>query len=252
MNEGDGETAKYLGELLDLCRESLNGLEVPKELPNRCLGGLIALAYQHADALLSLAATRHDAASSVVLRALLEAWINAKYILQEDSNTRAASYVLRSQHETLKFLRRLRDLEQSKPEGAPNVLGGAGVASIEELDARMAQTIEALERNKDVPRFPSVEQRAAAIGFEAEWTYASVYSFLFSEQVHAGPLATLRFTTGRHPSLTDEARVDHAERTLATAYSFFLDLLTLASENLDKPSAAELAPFDAYRPSVLP
>ena len=244
MEEHPGRTAELLADLLEVCRAGLDGLDVPSDLSLRCLGGFVGFAHGQASAVLDLASARNEPAGNVVLRALIESWITCRYILNDDSEVRAAAYVLQPMRDSLKFLRRLRTISDSHPENAPLVLKGAGVTSIEGLDAKISETEAALTKNEHVRALPSLEQRAQAV--EAEWMYASVYAFLFSDEVHAGARATLKFTVS-HPSLSDEARATHAEKMLVTTFTLFLDFLEQASEHLGQPTESELAPFQDYR-----
>jgi hypothetical protein len=240
------DLVESLKQLLDLSEASLNGLHLPPGLRWRVLAGTTAAAHAHVSAIIELAAARNIWSAEVVLRTLLEGRIVSQYVVADDTDARAASYLVKSLNETLKFLKRLRRLAEENPQDAPRILRSAGVSSLEECESRITERADEIcrtQQKREVKKFPSTEQCARTLGFQTQWTYASLYSLLLSEQVHVGAGVTLRFVQPPTPD-TVEGRDERMHKIVLTAYRLYLDLLKMTSAHLGQPPAESLAQFD--------
>jgi hypothetical protein len=176
---------------------------------------------------------------------VLEAWIVSQYVVPDDTDSRAASYAVKSVNETLKCLRRVGALAQGNPD-QNWILSLAGVSSIDECERRIAalsQGRDRIKRQYGAGRFPTLEQCARSLGWQPQGTYASLYSFLLSEQVHVGAGVTFRFLQAPTPD-TVERSAERMHKIVLTAYMLYLDLLRMTSTHLGQPPAQSLVPFD--------
>jgi hypothetical protein len=240
------DLVESLKQLLDLSQASLSGLTVPSTLRYRILAGITAVAHVHVSGIIELARTGNTWSAEVVLRPLLEGWIVSQYVLGDDADARAASYGLKSLKETKKYLKRMRRLAEENPQDERRILSSAGVSSLNECESRdtqLTRDISQIEEQYGTRGFPSLENCARSLGWQTEWTYASVYSFLLSAQVHVGFGVTLPFVQPPIPD-TVQARAEGMHRVVITAYMLYLDLLRMTSAHLGRPSSESLAPFD--------
>lgn len=240
------DLVESLRQLLDLSQTSLNGLNLPLGLRYRVLAGITAAAYAHVSAIIELAGTGNTSSGQVVLRPLLEGWIVSQYVVADDTDARAASYLVKSLNETLKFLKRLRRLAEENPQEAPRILKSAGVSSLDECDSRateLARDITQIGHQHRLERFPSLESCARSLGWQTQWTYASVYSLVLSAQIHVDFGVAFRFVQPPTPD-TLQQRNESMYRIVITAYMLYLDLLKMTSAHLGQPPAESLAPFD--------
>lgn len=239
------DLVESLRQLLHLSEASLNGLDLPPGLRWRVLGGTTAAAHAHVSAILELADTGNIWSGEVALRPVLEGWIVSQYVVADDTDGRAASYVVKSLNETLKYLRRIRGLAQGDPEQSW-ILSLAGVSSTDECDRRIAalsQGRDRIQRQYGAGKFPTLEQCARSLGVRTEWTYASVYAFVLSAQVHVDYGVAFRFL---QPPTSDAEEETHEgmHRITITAYMLYLDLLKMTSAHLGEPPAQSLVRFD--------
>jgi len=239
------DLAESLRQLLDLSEASVNGLPVPPGLRWRVLAGTTAAAHAHVSAIVKLSDTGNTWSGEVILRPLLEGWIVSQYVVADDTEARAASYVVKSLNETLKFHTRIRVLAQANPDQGW-VLRSAGISSVDECDGRIAalkRGIDEMKRQYGAVRFPSLEECARSLGVRTQWTYASLYALLLSAQTHVNYGVAYRFLQPPAPDAT--ARVQEGmDRITITAYMLYLDLLRMTSTHLGQPPAQSLVRFD--------
>ena len=238
------DLAESLRQLLDLS-EALNGLPLPRGLRWRVLAGATAAAYAHISAILQLADTGNIWSGEVTLRPVLEGWIVSQYVVADDTDALAASYLVKSLNETLKYLRRIRALAQANPDQGW-ILSLAGVSSTDECDRRIAalsQGIDGIQRQYGARKFPSLEQCARSLGAHTEWTYASVYSLVLSAQTHVDYGVAFRFLQPPTPDAGVRTQ-EGMQRIMVTAYMLYLDLLRMTGTHLGQPPAQTLERFD--------
>lgn len=240
------DLVESLRQLLDLSQTSLNGLNLPLGRRYEVLAGITAAAHAHVSAIIELAGTGNTSSGEVVLRPLLEGWIVSQYVVADDTDARAASYLVKSLNETLKFLKRLRRLAEQNPQEAPRILKLAGASSLDECEGRITERaveICRIRQKHGVKKFPSTKQCADTLGFQTQWIYASLYSLLLSEQVHLGAAVTFRFLQPPTPDAV-VAGAGRMHKILLTAYWLYLNLLRMTSAHLGQPPAESLVRFD--------
>lgn len=239
------DLVESLRQLLHLSEGSLNGLDLPPGLRWRVLGGTTAAAHAHVSAILELADTGNIWSGKVALRPVLEGWIVSQYVVADDTDGRAASYVVKSLNETLKYLRRILGLAQGNPEQSW-ILSLVGVSSTDECDRRIAelrQGRDRIQRQYGAGKFPTLEQCALSLGVRTEWAYASVYSLVLSAEIHVGYGVAFRFLQPPAPD-AGARRQEDMHRIMVTAYMLYLDLLRMTSTHLGRPPAQSLVRFD--------
>ena len=237
------DLAESLRQLLDLS-EALNGLPVPPGLRWRVLAGVTAAAYAHISGVLQLADTGNIWSGEVTLRPVLEGWMISQYVVADETDARAASYLVKSLNETRKCLRRIRELAQTNPD-QDWILSSAGVSSTDECDRRitgLSQGVQAIQKQYGTSKFPSLEQCARSLGARTEWTYDTVYSLILSAQTHVDYGVGFRFLQAPTPDVG--VRRQGMQRIMITAYMLYLDLLRMTSTHLGQPAAESLLRFD--------
>ena len=234
-----------LRELLDLTKTSLDGFQTPPGLRYQVLAAITAAEHEHVSAIVQLSTGLTTGSAEILLRTLLEGWIAAQYVVVDDTDSRAKSYVLNNSYETRKFLRRTGDLARRNPNDESDILRSFGLSSLSDCDERSAEIDKRISdiRQQGITRFPSMEACARAVGLSVERTYTSLYGFLFSERAHVGVRATFHFLLDPNPD-TLEARQLHMEKVLLTALALYLDLLKMTAAHLGRPDTQSLAKFD--------
>jgi hypothetical protein len=238
------DLAQSLRQLLDVA-EGLNGVPVPPGLRWRVLAGGTAAAYAHISAILQLADTGNIWSGEVTLRPLLEGWIVSQYVVADDTDARAASYLVKSLNETRKCLRRIRALAEANPDQGW-ILSLAGVSSIDECDGRIAalsQGIDGIQRQYGAEKFATLERCARSLGVRTAWAYASVYALVLSGQIHVDYNVAFRFLQPPAPDALARTQ-EGMHRIMITAYMLYLDLLRMTSAHLGRPPAQSLVRFD--------
>ena len=239
------DLAESLRQLLDLSEASVNGLPVPPGLRWRMLAGTTAAAHAHISAILQLADTGNIWSGEVTLRPVLEGWIVSQYVVADDTDARAASYLVKSLNETRKCLRRIRALAEANPDQGW-ILSSAGVSSTDDCDGRIAalsQGIDGIQRQYGAEKFPTLERCARSLGVRTEWAYASVYALLLSGQIHVDYSVAFRFLQPPAPDAWAR-RQESMHRIMITAYMLHLDLLKMTSTHLGQPAAESLLRYD--------
>jgi hypothetical protein len=176
---------------------------------------------------------------------VLEGWTVSQYVVADDTDARAASYLVKSLNETLKCLTRIGALAQRNP-GQGWILGLAGVSSTDECDRRIAalrQGIDTIKREYGAGMFPTLEKCARSLGVRTEWAYACVYSLILSAQTHVGYSVAFRFLQPLEPDARARTQ-EGMHRIIITAYMLYLDLLRMTSKHLGQPPAQSLVRFD--------
>ena len=240
------DLVESLRQLLDLSQTSRNGLHLPSGLRYQILAGITAAGHAHVSGIIELAGTGNTWSAEVVLRTLLEGWIISQYVIADDTDTRAASYLVKSLNERLKFLKRIRDLAKENPQDAPRILKSAGLSSLQECNNRInerSQEISPIRHQHRLERFPSLKSCARSLGVRTEWTYASVYSLVLSAQVHVDYGVAFRFLQPPAPDAGVRTQ-EGVRRIMITAYMLYLDLLRMTSTHLGQPPAQSLVRFD--------
>ena len=200
----------------------------------------------HGSAIIGLTADKNTWSAETILRTLLEGWIVARWVVEEDTDARAEIYIAKSLNETLKFFKRIQKLAQDNPNDEQHILNSAGLSSLKECDRRISElssNVTTVKQRYGVKQFPSLAQCARDLDAQVEWTYASLYGFLLSEQVHVGAGAAFRFFQELGPDI-ETARAARIQRIIITAYFLLLDLLRITSATLGEPSLQSLARFE--------
>jgi hypothetical protein len=174
---------------------------------------------------------------------VLEGWIVSRYVVEDDTDARAASYLLKSLNETRKCLRRIRALAEANPVQGW-ILSLAGVSSIHECDGRIAglsQGMDGIRQQYGAEKFPTLERCARSLGVRTEWTYDTVYSLILSAQTHVDYGVGFRFLQAPTPDV--EVRRQGMQRIMITAYMLYLDLLRMTGAHLGQPPVQTLDRF---------
>jgi Family of unknown function (DUF5677) len=218
----------------------------PTALRHVVLVGITETSLDHARAILQILATRRTRSAKVLLRTMMDGWITASYVMARDDDMRAKSYVLEAPKTALKYLTESQRLAAGHPDQEGEVLVMMRAQSMVELEERRASVqseVDALTA-AGVPKFPNIAERAKSLGFVAELTYRAVFSFLLSDQVHAGAGDALQETvTPKH------IRDDRFE-ILATTLYVVTDLAELLSKQVGKPPLKALQPFQAHLQAI--
>ena len=231
-----------LEKLLDLSETSLDGLDLPGGVRYSVLAGITSAAHAHVSAIIALTGRENTWSAEVVLRTLLEGWLIAQYVVADDTDARAAGYVIKSLNETLKFLKRIRRLAQNNPRDEGRILGPIGISSLQECDSRideLAERVNGIRKRHGAAKLPSMEECARTLGQGAQRIYASLYAFLFSDQVHVGLRTTFAFLKGAAPEAAKK-KIERMYKIVLTAYALLLDLLKLTSAHLGQPDSESI------------
>jgi hypothetical protein len=213
MGSDSGSTRELRRAVRDTSRTitgAIDGLSDEPNLRTLVLWGVTQAAAEHAVSITALVTRGSVRSSKVLLRTIIEGWIVAKYVVHVDNDERARAYVLKEPQATLRLFIRLRKLIERVPDKEQWILSSAGLASMKELKEREATTAAEINdlRVRRVPEpFPQISTCARSLGPETEVTYASVYGYLLSDQVHVGARDALEKRLGAGREDGDESRV---------------------------------------------
>lgn len=239
-----------IGELLDLTRASLDNFPLPNGLRYSVLGAIIAAEHEHVSAIIALPNCGFSGSAKILLRPLLEGWIVAKYVMQEENDERAKQYVRKGLLASRRFLKRLVWLAEEHPDEQTAVLSAGGITSLEECKSRLASVEADIQLAKDQGGFlPSLGQCASTLDLTTQLTYYSLYGVILSETTHLGPAAVLRLLG---PGRTDTETQDDLARILWTSLALLLDLVRLSTGHLGTPDSAALVRFDGIAQRARP
>jgi Family of unknown function (DUF5677) len=230
-----------LAEMVLIVRNVLKRPPPLRALRDEVLLGLADATLDHAQAILDLVAKERSRSAKVLLRTMMDGWITASYVLAGDDDSRAKSYVLDAPRTALKYLTESQRLAAAHPGHDDEILAMMRLPSMLELEERQISVktqVDALTA-EGVLKFPNIAGRAKSLGFAAELTYRAVFSFLLSDQVHAGAGDTLREV------VTVRRRRDDQYEILATTLYIVTDLAELMSKRLGVPALEALLPFQA-------
>jgi hypothetical protein len=176
------------------------------------------------------------------LRTLTEAFINVNYILSDENDFRARSFVLDSKRLSLRAVDKLIMLmEQDK---ASSMAAFGSIESLMELKDNLRQEIsEEIGRlGEKNARWPSVEQRARIAGLEEY--YPTVF-YLFSQDNHMSADGLFRFLEEVNGNITliTELDLSNLDTEIQTAYAYYFQFINLCSVWLGFPTEEELTEF---------
>ena len=213
----------------------------PRALRHVVLQGITQASLDHARAVLDLLALRRTRSAKVLLRTMMDAWITASFVVAGNDDQRAKAYVLEAPRTALKYLTQSQRLAAAHPDRTSEVLAMMRAHSLSELDARRSEVKAQVDTvtAAGVPKLVDIAARARSLGFTAELTYRSVFSFLLSDQVHAGASDALREV------VTPKRIRDDTWEILATTLYIVTDLMEMMSTQLGAPPAKALLPFQA-------
>lgn len=235
---------RLVDELLQLSNEALDNMELPAEIEKMVLLGILRKVTERISAVVVLCDGHHSGSVTLLARSVMDGWFIGEYILTEDSHGRAARYMAKALRANRTFFERMVELGRRHPDDVARFLTTLGVGSVEDLAGKaqvLTEEIASMEAMGGSNRFPNLEQCAHSLGPMYEITYAQVYGLLFSDEVHLGPVATLKFIW-RVDDQSDG--ILHDERILLTIAGQYLELLHAASEQLGRPDRLDLEPFD--------
>lgn len=231
-----------VARLLDVALSSFDGTPRPRDRRHQILVGIIAVEHEHVSVIRRLSGGLEVPSAEVLLRTLLEGWIIALFVASDESGRRAVSYLMKGLNEKKRFYRRLRAVAAQNPQDMELYLRPAGLTSPEDCDERILQIdrdVEEVRANTSFANFPPIAECARSVAPQVEITYATLYGFLLSDEVHVGAKATFR-RVWEAPLDSPEHRADTMQKILLTTYSLYLDLLKLGNEHLGRPGRREL------------
>ncbi len=176
------------------------------------------------------------------LRTLMEIVINTHYILGDDTEGRASSYVLNGATSRVNALKKIIELlEQDKANAWAAI---HSTESYKELMKEKQQELFDLKACFGVENFswPNIEQRAKAQGLEE--LYATIFWY-FSEDTHMTSPGLDRFLSNVECGIAFSTNLDLSglDMEIQTAYSSYLEFINLCSDKLDFPPEEELKVF---------
>lgn len=225
-------------DALSIMREAIAKMSDEANLRSITLRGIAQSECDHASAILQLADGNHIRSAKVLLRTLIEGWIVAKYVIADENDQRARSYVMKELEEIRRFLKSQRRLADKSPAPEQPILIAAGHLSRGELEERISRLDTKVEefRKRGVQSFPNVADCAIAV--DVEETYRSVYGFLLSAQVHTRAGDTLK------GHLTEVKDRDDSSKVLLTTLYLLVQMLDMTSSQFGHPSREAVDTFE--------
>jgi hypothetical protein len=176
-----------------------------------------------------------------ILRSMVEAFINTKYLMDDVSQMRARAYILDDHTSRIKFINKVLESQRDakflgKPLTEWRALKNELTAEIREWKRRYG------EGNLN---WLNLWERARRI--KEESMYLTVY-WLFSQEVHVTSRGTSKFVkedeNGNIVFVHNPDVSDDVEKYLLTCFSLYLIFLKLCSQYFGIPIGESLEPFD--------
>lgn len=255
------EQQKYvqeLAEVLDFGHGELSKTNFTMDkikTRNRIMLAMFVAAHNYTESIYVLAKEARTHGCDVLLRALFENWINAKYIFCSTNYEKPARFILNGEYELLNTLQQLKKYRNDYP------LRDTSQAAI--TDKWLNDTIKKLERNitilgqkyPNIKRSGSVRTRSKAVDDynyakgrkvvqPLEWNYLLIYKHL-CETSHLTVRGLNSFiektTTGYNVQLSGDA--NEVEKVVVSAHAWYLDTLNMFSQQFGIPTRKDIKPY---------
>lgn len=258
LTEKQQKVLKELEELLEFGFTKISGIEVHL-LKMRLKKGLVyfmtGAVHSYSDAILRLIREGKTAAANVILRSLIESYINLNYILLGRSELNALRFIIEDSVNRRKLGKDIKSFLEKNPSFETSM--GRVMDDPKAWDRFIKERqdeIDFVKRKRKLKRLrnlPDLKQRAIEVDKVVgkptlEWWYLTIY-WLFSHYSHLKARGLNAFLVKRRDAsgylFNLNGNLEDIEKIVVTTYAIYISFLMEMSKRFGVPTAVELKPY---------